>query len=73
MGALVPGGARPYGVGMDNPAIARLEAAIARVERAVEQRNRAAVAMNRRHATLKDRMAEAVAALDQVIARAGGE
>ncbi len=47
----------------------RVDAAIARIENAIEQRARSSDALAVRHAALKARMAEAVAALDDVIAR----
>lgn len=53
---------------MDNPAIARLEAAIGRVEQAIAQRRAADALLERRHVTLKATMAQAVAALDAIIA-----
>ncbi|GGB34340.1 hypothetical protein GCM10011380_24740 [Sphingomonas metalli] len=53
------------------PAVERIERAIARIERAVLARAAEAESLARRHATLKTRMAEAVAALDEVIARTG--
>lgn len=52
---------------MNNPAIARLDAAITRVERVVEQRRAAAAQLERRHARLRDTMTQAVAALDRII------
>ncbi|VXC93561.1 hypothetical protein [Sphingomonas sp. 8AM] len=53
---------------MDNPAIARLDAAITRVENAIAARRAADALLERRHATLKATMAQAVAALDTIIA-----
>ena len=47
----------------------RIDAALSRIEKALTQRAAAAEALTRRHAALKARMAEAVAALDDVIAR----
>ncbi|WP_294195511.1 hypothetical protein [uncultured Sphingomonas sp.] len=55
---------------MDNPAIARLDAAITRVEQAIAARHAADAALERRHATLKATMAQAIVALDTIIARA---
>ena len=52
---------------MDNPAIARLDAAITRVEGAIAARRAADAQLERRHATLKATMAQAVAALDAII------
>jgi len=54
----------------DTPsAVDRIDAAIARIESAIDARARAGDALARRHAALKARMAEAVSALDDVIAR----
>ncbi|KTT76659.1 hypothetical protein [Sphingomonas endophytica] len=53
---------------MDNPAIARLDAAITRVEQAIAARHAADALLERRCATLKATMAQAVAALDAIIA-----
>ena len=50
-------------------AVGRIDAAIARIEASIAGRAEAADALGRRHAALKARMAEAVAALDDVIAR----
>lgn len=50
-------------------AVHRIDAAIARIEARIAQRTEAADALATRHAALKARMAEAVAALDDVIAR----
>jgi hypothetical protein len=47
----------------------RMDAALARIETAVAARVAGAEALAKRHAALKARMAEAVAALDDVIAR----
>ncbi|WP_169803514.1 MULTISPECIES: hypothetical protein [Sphingomonas] len=58
---------------MDNPAISRLEAAIDRIERVVDERRTAAAVMERRHALLRQRMGEAVAALDEIIAGEGND
>lgn len=54
------------------PAAQRIDAALARIEGAIDARARAADALARRHAALKARMAEAVSALDDVIARGNG-
>lgn len=51
------------------PATDRIERAIARIEAAIDARARDAEQLARRHAALKARMAEAVSALDEVIAR----
>ena len=53
---------------MENPAIARLDAAIGRVEQAIAARHAADTLLERRHATLKATMAQAVAAQDAIIA-----
>jgi hypothetical protein len=50
-------------------AVDRIDAAIARIEAQIAHRAEAGEALARRHAALKARMAEAVAALDDVIAR----
>jgi hypothetical protein len=47
----------------------RIDRAMARIETAIADRTRAEQTMARRHADLKARMAEAVSALDEVIAR----
>ncbi|MDQ2893302.1 MAG: hypothetical protein M3R64_09490 [Pseudomonadota bacterium] len=52
-----------------NPATDRIDDAIARIEAAIDTRATAAERLSHRHAALKARMAEAVAALDEVIAR----
>ena len=57
----------------DQNATARIDAAIARIEAAIEHRQASGDALARRHAALKARMAEAVAALDDVIARGAPE
>lgn len=49
----------------------RIERAIARIEAASARRMREAEALGRRHAALRESMTEAVAALDDVIARGG--
>lgn len=54
------------------PASRRIDAALARIEAAIDARARAADALARRHDALKARMAEAVSALDDVIARGHG-
>ena len=51
------------------PAIDRIDRALARIEAAATARTAANTALIRRHETLRTRMAEAVAALDAVIAR----
>lgn len=53
----------------DPTALDRIYQAIARIEAAVEAHAREGDALARRHVALKSRMAEAVAALDDVIAR----
>ncbi|MDE0879465.1 MAG: hypothetical protein OSB00_12510 [Sphingomonas bacterium] len=51
------------------PATDRIDSAIARIEAAIDARAHDAEKLSRRHAALKARMAEAVSALDEVIAR----
>ncbi|RIA46631.1 hypothetical protein DFR49_1177 [Hephaestia caeni] len=54
----------------DQPAaIDRIDRAIARIERAVTTRTRQNDTLAKRHAALRARIAEAVQALDDVIAR----
>ena len=48
---------------------ARIDAAIARIESAMSMQAASADALARRHAALRTRMAEAVQALDDVIAK----
>ena len=50
-------------------AMARIDAAIARIEAAIETRANAADTLQKRHGALKARMVEAVAALDDMLAR----
>ncbi len=52
--------------------IDRIDRALARIERAVTANRQANEALARRHGALKSRMAEALTALDEVIAREGG-
>lgn len=63
----------PSFIRMDDPqygaAVDRIERALTRIERAAQARAFEADALGRRHTALRARMAEAVAALDQVIAR----
>lgn len=55
---------------MANPSPAdRIDVALARIEAAIAARSAGAEAWAQRHAALKARMAEAVSALDDVIAR----
>ena len=49
---------------------ARIDAALGRIESSIAARAASTAALGRRHAALKARMAEAVSALDEVIARA---
>jgi hypothetical protein len=49
----------------------RIEAAARRIEAALAARARSADTLGKRHAALKARMADAVSALDEVIARGG--
>ncbi|WP_419809490.1 hypothetical protein [Sphingomonas sp.] len=51
------------------PAADRIDAALSRIDAALAARAAAGDVLSRRHAALKARMAEAVAALDDVIAR----
>ena len=51
------------------PALDRIDRAIARIEAAVAERDRAAKTAARRHALLRARIEQAVATLDDVIAR----
>ncbi|KQN28160.1 hypothetical protein ASF00_09655 [Sphingomonas sp. Leaf34] len=53
----------------DTAAVDRIDAAIIRIEAAINARTRSGDALAKRHAALKARMAEAVAALDDVITR----
>jgi hypothetical protein len=50
-------------------AVERIDRAIARIRAAIDTRADHAEALARRHAVLRSRMTEAVAALDDVIAR----
>lgn len=56
-----------------HPALERIERAVARIEQASAARAYDADSMARRHAALRERMEEAVAALDDLIAREDGE
>lgn len=49
----------------------RIDAAIARIEAAAARRRDAADDLARRHETLRRRMGEAIAAIDQLLAREG--
>ena len=51
--------------------LARIDAALSRIEAATARRDQEAQAIRTRHAALKARMGEAVAALDDVLARGG--
>lgn len=53
----------------DASPLSRIDAALARIEAANARRDREAEAIRTRHAALKARMSEAVAALDDVLAR----
>ena len=55
----------------DRTEIDRIDRALARIEHAVAANRQASEKLARRHATLKSRMAEALTALDEVIAREG--
>ena len=50
-------------------AVDRIDRALSRIEAAAAARDTSVVALTRRHEALRSRMAEAVAALDAVIAR----
>ena len=54
-----------------SPAVERIDRAISRIQTAIAARTDSAEALARRHAVLRSRMADAVAALDDVIARGG--
>ena len=71
MGTALPVNRAPRNrAGMAQPSPSeRIDAALARIEAAIAARAAGAEALARRHAALKARMAEAVAALDDVIAR----
>jgi hypothetical protein len=60
----------PYGH-EDLSALERIDRAIARIEAAVRTRDAAGAALGKRHEILRSRMAEAVVALDAVLARPG--
>lgn len=51
-----------------NPGLARIDAALRRIEAAARARAAAAESLEQRHAALRASMAEAITALDQVIA-----
>jgi hypothetical protein len=55
--------------GTPPPALDRIDRALARIDAALAARARASEEMVRRHAALRARMEEAVAALDDVMAR----
>lgn len=57
---------------LDGSEIDRIDRALARIERALRANRDANQALARRHSALKARMAEAIVALDEVIAREGG-
>jgi len=52
-----------------SPALDRIDRAIARIEATFAQRTRAAESAVQRHAVLRARMADAVRALDDILAR----
>jgi hypothetical protein len=58
---------------MPNTPIDRIDAAIARIAAAAARRAQASEKLTNRHAALRTRMTEAVAALDEVIARGKSE
>ena len=51
------------------PDIERIERALARIEKAAGERAYATDLIGRRHAALRERMTEAIAALDDLLAR----
>lgn len=53
----------------EHPLIARIERALDRIEQAAQARAYATDRLERRHAVLRERMAEAVGALDELLAR----
>ena len=57
----------------DHPLIHRIEGAIARIEAAARAHAFATERLTRRHEALRERMAEAVDAMDELIAREGGK
>lgn len=57
----------------EHPALARIDRALARIETAARARVTEADSLARRHQILRERMAEAIGALDQLIVREGGE
>lgn len=73
-GPLAARDSRAYPGRMSEPAPAteRIDRAIARIQAAVAARAASGDALARRHAALKARMAEALSALDDVIARGTG-
>ena len=58
---------------IDRIPLDRIDAAIARIAAAAARRAQASDALTNRHAALRTRMTEAVAALDDVIARGKAE
>ncbi|RSV16360.1 MULTISPECIES: hypothetical protein [Sphingomonas] len=56
-----------------NPGLARIDAALRRIEAAARARAAAAESLEQRHAALRASMAEAITALDQVIAGQGDD
>ena len=54
---------------VDPSPLSRIDAALTRIEAAIARRDREAQMIRARHAALKARMSEAVAALDDVLAR----
>lgn len=66
-------GAGPYRAAMTNsPPLQRIEAAIARIESATAARRADREALARRHARLRESMTQAIAALDEMLAREDG-
>ncbi len=54
---------------LEHPAVQRIERAVARIEKAAGARAYSAEMLGRRHAALRERMEQAVEALDALIAR----
>lgn len=56
----------------EHPLLQRIDRAIARIEAAAQGHALATERLSRRHAALRERMAEAVDAMDELIARETG-
>ena len=59
-------------VSMSDQPVDRIEAALARIEAAVAARSAEAKALARRHAQLRERVAEAVTAIDDLVTEREG-